>query len=157
MQKQQGKNNALSLFGMHQIPSDNQIRHLLDPVPPDMRFVSITTIGDELYCHPSHCARVLGPHANFLLTCKPESHATLYEWVADFARNGGGDNGSDAPSHGQEVLIDTSYRTVRDSLSSRRTFFEHLRALIQYLPFDDWDHLMRFMLKRLDHDPPETG
>ena len=54
-------------------------------------------------------------------------------------------------------LIDTSYRAVRDSLPSRRTFFEPLRALIQYWPFDDWDHLMRFMLKRLDHDPPDSG
>ena len=54
-------------------------------------------------------------------------------------------------------LIDVSFRAVRDSLPSRRTFFEHLRALIHYIPFDDWDHLMRFMLKRIDHAPPETG
>jgi hypothetical protein len=27
MQKQQGKNNAASLFGVHEIPSDNQIRN----------------------------------------------------------------------------------------------------------------------------------
>jgi len=380
MQKQQGKNNALSLFGVHQIPSDNQIRNLLDPVPPDTLFGSMTTIGDELYrggylngfrsindsflialdgtdffssekiscpcctqsklkngkilnrhiavtpvlvcpgqksvvalppqfvlpqdghdkqdcelaasgrwldqwgshyaawgitylgddlyCHQSHCARVLGQHANFLFTCKPESHATLYEWVADFARNGEVTtisiprrigkksftdtyrtasqvplrNSDDALmvnwcelvttnangdvlfrnawatshqitadnvaalaaagrarwkienennntlktkgyhfehnfGHGKKnlsnlfatmillafllhttlELIDVSFRAVRDSLPSRRTFFEHLRALIHYLPFDDWDHLMRFMLKHLDHDPPETG
>ncbi len=49
MQKQQGKNNALSLFGVHPIPSDNQIRNLLDPVPPETLFESMTTIGDELY------------------------------------------------------------------------------------------------------------
>ncbi|SEH06254.1 Uncharacterised protein [Candidatus Venteria ishoeyi] len=30
MKKQQGGNNAESLFGVHQIPSDNQIRNLLD-------------------------------------------------------------------------------------------------------------------------------
>jgi hypothetical protein len=380
MQKQQGKNNALSLFGVHQIPSDNQIRNLLDPVPPDTLFglmatisdelyrdgyldgfrsindtflialdgtdffssekiscpcctqsllkngkplnrhiavtpvlVSpgqknvvalapqfvqpqdghdkqdcelaasgrwldqwgahyaawgITYLGDDLYCHQSHCARVLEQHANFLFTCKPESHATLYEWVADFARNGDVmtvpqprrigkklftdtyryvnqvplRNSDDALmvnwcelvttdangdvlfrnawatshqisadnvavlaaagrarwkienennntlktkgyhfehnfGHGKQNLsnlfatmillaflvhttldfIDISYSAVRDSLPSRRTFFEHLRALIQYLPFDDWDHLMRFMLKRLDHDPPDSG
>jgi hypothetical protein len=28
MQKQRGRNNAQSLFGVHQIPSDNQIRNL---------------------------------------------------------------------------------------------------------------------------------
>ena len=35
MQKQRGKNNASSLFGVHEIPCDNQIRNLLDPVPPE--------------------------------------------------------------------------------------------------------------------------
>ncbi len=34
MQQQQGKNNARTLFGVEQIPSDNQIRALLDPVDP---------------------------------------------------------------------------------------------------------------------------
>lgn len=34
MQQQQGKNNARTLFGVQQIPSDNQIRALLDPVDP---------------------------------------------------------------------------------------------------------------------------
>ena len=53
--------------------------------------------------------------------------------------------------------IDGPYRAVRNSLPSRRTFFEHLRALIQYLPFDDWDHLMQFMLKKLDPEPLYTG
>jgi len=34
MKKQNGRCNAESLFGMHQIPCDNQIRSLLDPVAP---------------------------------------------------------------------------------------------------------------------------
>jgi hypothetical protein len=33
-----GKSNAQSLFGVHQIPSDNQIRALLDPVKPEQVF-----------------------------------------------------------------------------------------------------------------------
>ena len=380
MQKQQGKNNAASLFGVHQIPSDNQIRNLLDPVPPETLFPlmatisdelyrdgyldgfrsingtflialdgtdffssekiscpcctqsklkngktlnrhiavtpvlvapgqtkvialapqfvrpqdghdkqdcelaasgrwldqwgahyapwGITYLGDDLYCHQPHCERVLGQHANFLFTCKPESHAILYEWVADLSRNGGVTtvvqsrrigkksftdtyryvnqvplrNSDDALmvnwcelvttnaegdvvfrnawatshritddnvaalaaagrarwkienennntlktkgyhfehnfGHGKQHLsnlfatlillaflvhttldwIDAPYRAVRDSLPSRRTFFEHLRALIHYLPFDDWGHLMQFMLKRPDPDPPDSG
>lgn len=380
MQKQQGKNNAASLFGVHQIPSDNQIRNLLDPVPPETLFPlmatisdelyrdgyldrfrsindtflialdgtdffssekiscpcctqsalkngktlnrhiavtpvlvapgqkkvialapqfvqpqdghdkqdcelaasgrwldqwgahyapwGITYLGDDLYCHQRHCERVLGQHANFLFTCKPDSHATLYEWVADFARNGGVTpvvqsrrigkksfvdtyryvnqvplrNSDDALmvnwcelvttdaegdvvfrnawatshcitadnvaalavagrarwkienennntlktkgyhfehnfGHGKQHLsnlfatmillaflvhttldwIDAPYRAVRDSLPSRRTFFEHLRALIHYLPFDDWDHLMQFMIKRPNPEPLDTG
>lgn len=380
MQKQQGKNNAFSLFGVHEIPCDNQIRNLLDSVPPETLFPlmatisdelyrdghldgfrsindtflialdgtdffssekiscpcctqsklkngktlnrhiavtpvlvaprqknvialppqfvrpqdghdkqdcelaasgrwldqwgahyatwNITYLGDDLYCHQPHCKRVLGQNANFLFTCKPDSHSTLYEWIADFSRIGGvptvvrtrrigkkqftdtyryvnqvplrnsddalmvnwcelvttandgevvfrnawatshrvtddnvetlaaagrsrwkienennntlktkGYNFEHNFGHGKQYLsnlfatmillsflvhttldwIDGPYRTVRDLLPSRRTFFEHLRALIQYLPFDDWDHLMHFMLNRLDPKPPDTG
>ena len=38
MEGSKGKSNAQSLFGVHQIPSDNQIRNLLDPVPPEQVF-----------------------------------------------------------------------------------------------------------------------
>jgi hypothetical protein len=34
MQRKKGQNNAQSLFGVEQIPSDGQIRNLLDPVEP---------------------------------------------------------------------------------------------------------------------------
>ena len=34
MQQTQGHNNAQTLFGVHAIPCDNQIRHLLDAEPP---------------------------------------------------------------------------------------------------------------------------
>lgn len=44
-----GRNNASSLFGVHQIPSDNPIRNLLDPVPPETLFPLITSISDERY------------------------------------------------------------------------------------------------------------
>jgi hypothetical protein len=49
MQRQLGKNNAQSLFGVHQIPSDNQIRNLLDPVPPDTLFPVFAEISEGLY------------------------------------------------------------------------------------------------------------
>jgi hypothetical protein len=35
LQRKQGRNNAASLFGVKQIPSDPQIRNLLDPLNPD--------------------------------------------------------------------------------------------------------------------------
>jgi hypothetical protein len=35
MQRREGRNNAQSLFGVDRIPSDPQIRNLLDPVAPD--------------------------------------------------------------------------------------------------------------------------
>lgn len=380
MQKQQGKNNASSLFGVHEIPCDNQIRNLLDPVPPETLFPlmatisdeiyrhgyldafrsindtflialdgtdffssekiscpccsrsklksgktlnrhiavtpvlvapgqknvialapqfvqpqdgqdkqdcelaasgrwldqwgahyapwGITYLGDDLYCHQPHCARVLGHKSHFFFTCKPDSHSTLYEWVADLSRSAGvttlvrprrmgkkhftdtyryvnqvplrnsddalmvnwcelvtttqdgkvvfrnawatshdvtdgnvatlvaagrtrwkienennntlktkGYNFEHNFGHGKRHLsnlfatmillaflvhttldwLDGPYRAVRHLLPSRRTFFEHLRSLIQYLPFDDWDHLMQFMLSKLDPEPLYSG
>ena len=380
MQKQQGRNNASSIFGVHEIPCDNQIRNLLDPVPPETLFPlmaaigdelcgqgyldafrsinktflialdgtdffssensscpccsqsklkngktryrhiavtptlvapgqknviplppqfvlpqdghdkqdcelaaagrwldqwgahyapwGITYLGDDLYCHQTHCQRVLGQKADVLFTCKPDSHSTRYEWVADFAhcakvmtavhyRRTGKKQFTDtyryvnqvplrnsddalmvnwfelvttAPDgtvlfntawatshrvtienvvslaaagrarwkienennntlktkgyhfehnfgHGKQFLsnlfatmillaflvhttldwVDEPYRAVRNSLPSRRTFFEHLRALIHYLPFDDWNHLIRFMQKSPDTEPFNTA
>ena len=381
LQKGHGKNNATSLFGVHEIPSDNQIRNVLDPVPPDTLFPliahigdelyrqgrldafrsinntflialdgtgffssdkiscpccsqfklsngktqyrhsvvtpvllapgqknvialppqfvtpqdghvkqdselaasarwleqwgqhygawGITYLGDDLYCHQPHCERVLQQHANFIFTCKPDSHQVLYQWIDDFIRNGSvqtvvrtrwdgkkrlldtyryvnqvplrdsddalmvnwcelvttaqdgketfrnawatshhitdanvatiatagrarwkienennntlktkGYNLEHNFGHGKQNLsnlfatmillalllhtaldwIDPPYRAVRDALPSRRIFFEHARALTQYIPFDDWNHLMRFMLDGLKaKPPPNTG
>lgn len=199
MQETKGRNNAQSLFGVHQIPCDNQIRNLLDPVSPlslcplyrqilqsldqqgllekfqvlhstvlvaldgveyfhsekihcaqcstrtlangDVHyhhsavtpiilspqqstviplapeFVSpqdgsdkqdyelaaakrwlarenahlptdVTFLGDDLYCRQPFCECLHQAHRHFILVCKPESHATLYEWVDDFQRTG---------------------------------------------------------------------
>ena len=38
VQRQRGRDNAQTLFGVTQIPSDNQIRNLLDPLPPERLF-----------------------------------------------------------------------------------------------------------------------
>ena len=53
--------------------------------------------------------------------------------------------------------MDERYRTVRARLPSRRTFFEHLRALLQYLPFEHWDPLMAFMLRSLEPAVVDSG
>ena len=53
--------------------------------------------------------------------------------------------------------VDAPYLAVRNALPSRRTFFEHLRALIHDLPFDDWNHLMLFMGKSPDPEPLNSG
>jgi hypothetical protein len=50
-------------------------------------------------------------------------------------------------------LLDERYRAVRARLPSRVTFFEHLRALAQYLPFENWDALFDFMLEGLKPAP----
>jgi hypothetical protein len=381
MEELQGKNNATSLFGVHQIPSDNQIRQVLDPVPPEALFGlmarigdeiyqqghlasfrsientflialdgttffssqkiscpccsqarltngktqyrhaavtpvvvapgqdkvvvlppefvvpqdgnqkqdseiaaskrwlakwaahyggwgGVTYLGDDLYCHQPFCEEVRGHGAHFIFTCKPSSHTTAYEWISSLAQSDGiitlahprrqgkkqftdtyrfvngiplrdgkeaitvnwfeltttNDKGEViytnawATSHHitQENLIklvqagrsrwkienennntlktkgyhfehnfghgkkhlanilatlnllaflshtaleyfDSLYRIVRNLLPSRRTFFEHLRALTQYIHFNDWAHLMRFMLKGLGVTLHDTG
>jgi len=380
MQQAEGKNNASSMFGVHKIPSDAQIRNLLDPVPPNMLFPvmanigntlfeqgyldsyrsidnnflvvldgtdffssnniscscctqaklkngdtlyrhiavtpvivapghekviplppqfvqpqdghakqdceiaassrwliewgahyaarGMTVMGDDLYCHQPFCKQVLALKAHFLFTCKPDSHSTLYEWVKDLQRIGKMStmvvtrrigkkhytdtyryashlpliNSDDALlvnwcelvttnedgkvtycnawatshtidacnvakivaaararwkienennntlktkgyhfehnfGHGKQHLsnllatmillafllhtaldwVDERYRAVRRLLPSRRTFFEHMRALLHYLPFESWDHLMIFMLKKCKIRSPDTG
>ena len=53
--------------------------------------------------------------------------------------------------------IDTRCARVRALLPSRRTFFEHLRAFLQYPPFDDCDHLMGCMQQRLAPNAPDAS
>ena len=48
----------------------------------------ITCLGDDLYCHQPFCQQVLAQGCHFLFVCLPQSHATLYDWLADFERNG---------------------------------------------------------------------
>jgi hypothetical protein len=45
--------------------------------------------------------------------------------------------------------MDQRYRTLRQQLPSRRTFFEHLRALLQYVLFESWQELFDLMLEAL--------
>lgn len=42
--------------------------------------------------------------------------------------------------------LDEAYQAVRSAAPSRRTFFEQFRTLLQFMPFDNWQYLMRFML-----------
>ena len=45
MQTARGGNNAQSVFGIQEIPSDNQIRGMLDPVPPQ----ALYPVYDRVY------------------------------------------------------------------------------------------------------------
>ena len=50
MQQERGRNNnATALFGVHQIPSDQQIRNLLDTVPPEHLAPLLMDTVDGLY------------------------------------------------------------------------------------------------------------
>ena len=45
--------------------------------------------------------------------------------------------------------FDTCYQLLRKHLSCRKTFFDDMRALMRYLRFDNWRHLIEFMLLSL--------
>lgn len=50
-------------------------------------------------------------------------------------------------------LLDEPYRLLRARLSTRRTFFEHVRTLTFYIYFPGWSELMDFMMKGLELGP----
>jgi hypothetical protein len=41
--------------------------------------LKVTVLGDDLYCHQPLCQLLLQQQFNFILTCLPTSHKTLYE------------------------------------------------------------------------------
>jgi hypothetical protein len=48
MQRTQGQNNAQSLFGIDQVPSDPQIRNLLDPIAPEHMAMPFWRVFEQL-------------------------------------------------------------------------------------------------------------
>ena len=55
--------------------------------------------------------------------------------------------------------MDDKYCLLRQTLPSRRRLFDDMRALTSYLCFDDWDHLLDFMLAgwSCPSSAPNTG
>jgi len=51
--------------------------------------LGITILGDDLYCKNPLCDLILEKGFDFILTCKPTSHKTLYEWVEELDNIGG--------------------------------------------------------------------
>jgi hypothetical protein len=43
--------------------------------------LKVTVLGDDLYCHQPLCELLLEQKFNFILTCLPTSHKTLYEHI----------------------------------------------------------------------------
>jgi hypothetical protein len=51
---------------------------------------SITYLGDDLYANQPLCQLIAETyHQSFIFVCKPDSHTSLYEWVAMLEKNGG--------------------------------------------------------------------
>ncbi|MEI8123058.1 MAG: ISNCY family transposase [bacterium] len=51
------------------------------------------------------------------------------------------------------AYCDESYRLIRATLPTRKTFFEHIRALMHYHCFPSWEALMDFMMRGLEIGP----
>jgi len=47
-------------------------------------------------------------------------------------------------------LLDTRYQAIRKELGPRQTFFNDLRALLRYMVFDNWLHLLTYMMEGLE-------
>jgi len=45
---------------------------------------------------------------------------------------------------------DEPYALLRQGLARRQTFFQDIQALMRYMVFDDWHHLMDFMIRGLE-------
>ena len=147
MQETQGKSNAQTLFNVFQIPTDNHIRSLLDPVEP----ASVYPMFDFLF-------------DGFQRAGVIESNNTLKTKGYHFEHNFG---------HGEQFLssllatlillayllhtlldfMDDKFCLLRQKLPSRRRLFDDMKALTTYFCFDSWEHLLDFMLDGWTYTP----
>ena len=56
--------------------------------------------------------------------------------------------------HTLQEFMSKSYRKLRERIPTRRMFFEHVRTILEYLIFYDWEVLMQWMLKGLERGGP---
>ena len=59
----------------------NAAKRWLKRIGPGMERLRPVYLGDDLYCRQPVCRAILDAGGSFLLTCKPDSHTTLYEWM----------------------------------------------------------------------------
>jgi hypothetical protein len=65
----------------------------------------LTFLGDDLYCHQPFCQFLLERGYHFVFTCKPDSHAALYQEVELLAKTGGVHELNERQANGQEVQL----------------------------------------------------
>lgn len=74
---------------------------------------NITILGDDLYSHQPHCEAIKAQNMHFILVCKQDSHATLYEWLEDFDRIGKVSTVTRNRWDGKHRIVDT-YRFMNE-------------------------------------------
>jgi hypothetical protein len=127
MQKQRVTNNVNTVFGIHKVPSDNQLRNLMDTLPPDHFFPVYRQIFSNL--NQANYVEPFKEHLSSTLATLNILSFLIYTVLEYF---------------------DDRYRLVRQELGSRKTFFDDIRALTRYICFDSWHRLLETMMEGLE-------
>jgi len=94
-----GNNNVISLAPEFITPQDGHdkqdseheaSKRWILQYGPKLKELGVSILGDDLFCHQPLCELMLTEGINFILTCKPDSHKTLYEWVEELEAMGAG-------------------------------------------------------------------
>jgi hypothetical protein len=72
---------------------------------------AITLLGDDLYSRQPMCQHCLDAEMNFIFTCLPSSHSSLYEWLDYLEKNGAVQHLTTKHRKGKSIEIYT-YRFV---------------------------------------------
>ncbi len=59
----------------------NASRRWLNKYSMELSSEGVTILGDDLYCHQPFCQLLLNQGFDFIFTCKPASHKTIYEYL----------------------------------------------------------------------------
>ena len=172
LEEAQGRSNCQTLFGLDQIPSDNHVRALLDPVDPDHFHPVFAEVLAELERSGGlKDFRQLGGHGLIALdgTQYPVSNKVRCQRCS--TRKRGKDRTEHfhamvsativAPDHNRVVPLEPEFieparfrlpyrlRSGRRSLAqgdgkmgTRGRFFENLRSITTFLIFPTWDDLL---------------
>jgi hypothetical protein len=64
----------------------NGTKRILDASGQWYALQETTFLGDDLFAHEPMCLKILRIGCNFIFTCKPDSHKTVYEWTKGILR-----------------------------------------------------------------------
>ncbi len=98
-----------------------------------LKKLGVTILGDDLYCKHPVCEVILKEGLNFILTCKPDSHKTLYEWIAYLEKTNGLEEVEITYRKGKYSYTDyyrfTSDVPLRDSKDSMKVSWSELTTV----------------------------
>ena len=87
-----GNNKAISLPPEFIVPQDGHhkqdcenagAKRWITQYAPIYKEFGITVLGDDLYCKQPMGTLIIENGLDFILVCKPDSHKTLYQWLAE--------------------------------------------------------------------------